>query len=158
MIELRPMSNQVFEAYYQESIDHYAQEMISAGNVSQVEARAASEKQFSDLLPDGLDSTGQHIFSIWDPGIKREVGIVWVGERKRGDLTQAVIYDVRVQENLRGQGYGTQALRAVEDLIRDMGISEIWLHVFGHNTGARLLYERLGYEISNVTMRKKLGA
>jgi len=61
-----------------------------------------------------------------------------------------------VLEDLRGQGYGTQTLQAVEDMVRQMGISEIWLHVFGHNTGARRLYERLGYEVTNVSMCKKM--
>ena len=96
--------------------------------------------------------------SIWDLESDRAVGIIWVGERKRGDINQAVIYDIRVDEDLRGQGYGTQALEAVEELARQLGLTEIWLHVFGHNTGARRLYDRQGYEITNVTMRKKLEA
>jgi ribosomal protein S18 acetylase RimI-like enzyme len=156
MIELRPMSSRAFEAYLQMSIEEYAQEMVSARNVSQEDAQEASEKQFSELLPDGLDSTGQHLLSIWDPGSAKDVGVLWVGERERGEMLQAVIYDIRVMEDLRGQGYGTQTLQAVEDMVRQMGISEIWLHVFGHNTGARRLYERLGYEITNVSMCKTL--
>lgn len=156
MIELRPMSPQDFESYYRDSIEDYAQSMTSAGNVSRDEALEASEKQFSELLPNGLESSGQHLFSAWDPEKKTEVGMVWIGERPRGEQVQTVIYDIRMWEDLRGQGYGTQTLHAVEDLVRTMGFSEIWLHVFGHNTGARRLYERLGYEITNVTMRKKL--
>jgi GNAT superfamily N-acetyltransferase len=156
MIELRPMSSQAFEAYYQMSIEEYAQDMVSARNVSQKDARESSEKQFSELLPDGLDSADQHLLSIWDPGSEKDVGVLWVGERERGETPQAVIYDIRVLEHMRGQGYGTQTLQAVEEMVRQMGIYEIWLHVFGHNTGARRLYERLGYEVTNVSMCKKL--
>jgi GNAT superfamily N-acetyltransferase len=150
------MSSQVFKAYYQMSIEEYALEMVSARNISQEYAREASEKQFSELLPDGLDSAGQHLLTIWDPGCEKDVGTLWVGERERGEMLQAVIYDIRVLEDLRGQGYGTQTLQAAEEMVRQMGISEIWLHVFGHNTGARRLYERLGYEVTNVSMCKKL--
>jgi predicted GNAT family acetyltransferase len=30
------------------------------------------------------------------------------------------------------------------------------LHVFGHNQVARALYEKIGYEVTNVLMSKKL--
>lgn len=156
MIDLRPMSDQDYKEYYGDSIVQYAQDMASAGNVSPEEAQAASEKQFNDLLPKGLDSAGQHLMTIWDVENERCVGMVWVGERKRRDVSQAVIYDIRVAEDLRGQGYGTQALEAVEAKVHEMGFPEIWRHVFGHNTGARKMYERLGYEVANVTMRKNL--
>lgn len=156
MIQLRPMSEKAFKQYYDASVAEYAQEMAAAGNVSLEEAQSASERQFSELLPEGLESPGQHMMSIWDQENERNVGMVWVGERSRGQMSQAVIYDIRVRESLRGQGYGTQALQAVEGMVRQMGLSEIWLHVFGHNTGAQKLYDRLGYEVTNVTMRKKL--
>jgi ribosomal protein S18 acetylase RimI-like enzyme len=156
MIELQPMSKEAFKKYYDASVVEYAREMAAAGNVSQEEARAASEKQFADLLPDGLESPGQHIFTIWDQQNERSVGMVWLGERAHGQTSQAVIYDIRVDEGLRGQGYGSAALQAVEEVVQDLDLPEIWLHVFGHNTGARRLYDRLGYEVTNVTMRKKL--
>ena len=37
-----------------------------------------------------------------------------------------------------------------------MGLPGIGLHVFGHNDGARRLYERLGYEPVNIFMYKQL--
>lgn len=157
-IELKTMSEDAYQDYYQSSVEDYAQQMAAAGNVSQQEARAASQNQFSQLLPQGLNSDGQHLMSIWDLERQRVVGMVWVGERMRGETRQAVIYDIRVDENQRGRGYGTQTLRAVEKLVRGLGLTEIWLHVFGQNVGARRLYERLGYEITNVTMRKPLEA
>jgi ribosomal protein S18 acetylase RimI-like enzyme len=39
---------------------------------------------------------------------------------------------------------------------RRLELSGIGLHVFGHNAGARLLYERLGYETTNLNMFKTL--
>jgi ribosomal protein S18 acetylase RimI-like enzyme len=156
MIELRPMSPQIYQAYYDSSVTEYAEELVKAGNVSADNAQAATEKTFSQLLSNGLDTTGQHLMSIWDPKSESNVGMVWVGEREQGGKRQAVIYDIRVNEELRGKGFGTQTLRALEKMVHDMGLSEIWLHVYGHNTGARRLYERMGYEVTNVTMRKKI--
>ena len=36
------------------------------------------------------------------------------------------------------------------------GLETLALHVFGHNPGARALYEKLGYEITNINMAKHL--
>jgi ribosomal protein S18 acetylase RimI-like enzyme len=39
---------------------------------------------------------------------------------------------------------------------RRMGAETIRLHVFGHNTAARPLYVKLGYEPTNIVMAKPL--
>jgi ribosomal protein S18 acetylase RimI-like enzyme len=152
------MSPQIYDKYLETSVTQYAEELVKAGNVSTENAQAASEKTFSKLLTDGLDTTGQHLMTIWDLESDCDVGMVWVGERELDGGRQAVIYDIRVKEELRGRGYGTQTLRAVEAMAEDLGLFEIWLHVYGHNTSARRLYDRLGYEVTNVTMRKKLAS
>jgi hypothetical protein len=46
---------------------------------------------------------------------------------------------------------------AMEAEVKAMGLDRISLHVFGHNPGARRLYEKLGYETTNVYMAKQLG-
>ena len=38
-----------------------------------------------------------------------------------------------------------------------MGLAAISLHVFGHNTAARALYEKLGFVTKSVLMSKALG-
>jgi ribosomal protein S18 acetylase RimI-like enzyme len=45
---------------------------------------------------------------------------------------------------------------ALEARVISMGLDVISLHVFGHNRAARSLYEKLGYETTNVYMSKKL--
>ena len=45
----------------------------------------------------------------------------------------------------RGQGTGTRLLAAAEDLARVNGFEEMSIQVYGQNTGAVRLYERLGY-------------
>jgi ribosomal protein S18 acetylase RimI-like enzyme len=44
----------------------------------------------------------------------------------------------------------------LEELARGMGIREVALHVFGHNHAARALYEKAGYEITNINMTRTL--
>ena len=39
-----------------------------------------------------------------------------------------------------------------------LGFDTIALHVSGHNQAGRALYEKMGYEITNINMAKKLTA
>ena len=48
----------------------------------------------------------------------------------------------------RSGGIGAQLLRAAEGLARAAGFDMMSLQVYGQNTGAVRLYERLGYEVS----------
>uniref|UniRef100_UPI0038D450BF GNAT family N-acetyltransferase n=1 Tax=Deinococcus sp. TaxID=47478 RepID=UPI0038D450BF len=51
----------------------------------------------------------------------------------------------------------TQAFTALEADAAAHGATNIQLHVFGLNAGARALYEGLGFQTTNVVMRKELG-
>ncbi|WP_419146615.1 GNAT family N-acetyltransferase [Priestia endophytica] len=61
-----------------------------------------------------------------------------------------------IEEQFRSQGNGTLAIQLVEELLIEQGIKSFSLHVFGHNTGAFKLYERIGFNIVGVNMQKKL--
>ena len=45
---------------------------------------------------------------------------------------------------------------ALEDKVREQGLTRIALHVFRHNEGARALYRRSGYVEKGITMTKEL--
>jgi RimJ/RimL family protein N-acetyltransferase len=68
----------------------------------------------------------------------------------------AFIYDIEIYEPFRRRGYASQALLAAEDKARELGLKAIALHVFGYNTGARALYDKLGYRVTDLTMAKDL--
>jgi ribosomal protein S18 acetylase RimI-like enzyme len=83
------------------------------------------------------------------------VGQLWVAivERPR---RHAFVYNLEIDEAHRRRGYGEGAMRAAEDEARRLGVDTIRLHVFGHNTRARPLYDKLGYEPTNIMMSKTL--
>jgi ribosomal protein S18 acetylase RimI-like enzyme len=82
--------------------------------------------------------------------------MIWFAERELGANRTAFIYDIRIEAAFQRRGYATQAFRVLEQLVRSMGMSAISLHVFGHNTAARALYEKLGFETTNVLMTKTI--
>lgn len=51
-----------------------------------------------------------------------------------------------VAEGAEGQGLGGKLAAAAEQTAKERGAKSMTLHVFGNNTRARSLYQRLGYE------------
>jgi ribosomal protein S18 acetylase RimI-like enzyme len=155
MVRLEPMTETELQAYLAPAIAEYAAEHVKGGRWNQAESLEESRKEFMQLLPDGVRTAKQHLFSIRDDA-GENVGMIWFAEREQGGKRAAFIYDVRIDEAFQRRGYATQAFQALEKVVRDMGLAAISLHVFGHNTAARALYEKLGFVITNLHMSKSL--
>ncbi len=76
MVRLVPMSETDFQAYLPEAIQGYAEEHVTAGDWHPSEARERSEKEFQQLLPDGVASKDQYLFSIVDASTSAKVGMI----------------------------------------------------------------------------------
>ena len=66
------------------------------------------------------------------------------------------IYEIAIEPEHQGRGYGRAAMRLVEDEAARRGIARIELNVFGGNDVARGLYRTLGYVETSVQMAKDL--
>lgn len=66
------------------------------------------------------------------------------------------ILNLGVDEKCRDKGIGTALLSYAEQYVRACGGEALDLSVFAFNTKAIKLYERLGYKIIDVSMRKIL--
>jgi RimJ/RimL family protein N-acetyltransferase len=160
MVRLVPMTEEDFASYFRRAVPEYAQEHVAAGNWSPAEAQQRAEKEFRDLLPQGVASPDQHLFTILgagDDGEETKVGMVWFAVDPKRPRPFAWVYDFLVQPEYRRRGYGRAAFLALEDQVRALGLARIELHVFGHNLPARAVYESLGYEVTNLILAKKVG-
>jgi ribosomal protein S18 acetylase RimI-like enzyme len=147
-----------YQAYLDISIREYAEDKVQAGNWQPEEALERSAQDFQKLLPDGVATRDQYLYNIEDETLAVTVGMIWLARIMQGAHAIMFIYDFRIDEPYRRKGYGEQAMRAAEDQAKTLGLDTIALHVFGHNQAARALYEKLGYEITNINMAKKLTA
>jgi ribosomal protein S18 acetylase RimI-like enzyme len=139
-VTLRPMTADEFQGYRGHLVAAYAQDLMELGAFPDLAAaRAASEQSAVDLLPDGVDTPGQHLWTAYDGDIP--VGILWIAV----DGPKGYIYDIEVREEQRQRGYGRELLDAGALAARDLGAEALGLNVFGHNDVARALYERAGY-------------
>ena len=156
MLQLVPMTEKEFRAFRAEDVAHYAQEHVRAGRWSQEESLPLAEHEFDELLPDGVATPKHYLFSLKDEALGTEVGRLWFAVHEEGGEATAFVYNIVIFEAFRRQGYGMQAMQALEEKVRELGLSNISLHVFGHNHAARAMYEKLGYATTNVMMRKAL--
>ena len=155
-VRLVPMSEAGLKAFLQEAVPGYAQDHVDAGNWSAEEAVEKAQQEYDELLPQGLDTENQYLYAIVDGTSGAKVGTIWFMETQRQSGRRAYLCELLIDEGYRRQGYGTQAMRAVEQEVRALGIDRIALHVFGHNHPARALYEKVGYEETNLHMAKNL--
>jgi ribosomal protein S18 acetylase RimI-like enzyme len=147
-VELRPMTAEEFRAYRGHLVTAYAQEILGFGGFADLAAALdASERSTVELLPDGPDTPGHHLWSAYDGD--EPVAILWI----HAAGTRAFVYDIEVHEDRRRRGYGREVLDAGALAARDLGAEELGLNVFGHNEGARAMYEQAGYETTERSYR-----
>jgi GNAT superfamily N-acetyltransferase len=153
-IILVPMQQRDFNRFAQRALAEYAQGMVVAGEWLSAQALTQASEVFRELLPEGRVTAGNHLWRVVSAG--RQRGDLWVAERLAGARRIAFILDLYIEPAERRRGYARQTLLAAESKARELGCDEMRLHVFGHNHGARRLYELQGYEVASLTMSKPL--
>lgn len=142
-VVVSPMTAERFRRFAEHSEASYAEDLVAAGRYTADEAMIESRRQMRLELPEGIDTPGQELFTASVDGV--EVGVLWLGLRRRDGRPHAFILDIEVAQDQRRRGYGRELMHAAEREARRMGAESIGLHVFGFNTGAIDLYESLGY-------------
>ena len=152
MIKLVKMKQEDLVPYLERGIHEYAADHVRNGNWTAEESLERSRKEFEKLLPDGVNSKDQFLYSISDEAENNKIGLLWVQIRDH----KAFIYDFTIDESFRGKGYGKRALMAMDETLRSMDVESVGLHVFGDNVIAQELYRKMGFGITGMHMKKKL--
>ena len=153
LIVLTPMSHNDYDNWIESSISAYAEDKQKTHDYPPEEAIRLSRDSFQKELPSGVDTPGQHLFTIQN--LSREtVGFAWFGVAEEYGIKRAFIFDIEITEAERGKGYGRAAMMALENEVKKQGINKIALHVFNFNETAKSLYQSLGYQITDLSMEK----
>ncbi len=153
MTHLRRMTADEFTPWCEQSIRDYAAEKVVSGLWSRETSEEQARAELARLLPDGLASDGNHLFTIEDDA-GQAVGTLWFAMQARFGLPIAYVYNVEIAPAYRRRGHARRAFDALEAEVSTLGLHGVALHVFGHNTAARALYESLGYEPTNINLFK----
>lgn len=142
-VGVRPMRQAEFDEWYPRLIEGYGQSFVDAGLLTPEEGRVRAEEQTAGLLTEGLATEGHEFVTLLDGG--EPVGDIWL--RHGLEPGMSFVFNVEVYAGHRGKGYGRALMIAGEAASLAAGSQRLGLHVFGHNTVARQLYERLGYQV-----------
>jgi len=153
-VSLRKMTEAEFDGWKAYSIGEYAKDKMQALGINEAEALTLSTESFAFLAKDGIATPDNHFFMIVrDGGV---LGWLWFAMKSEWGVTSAFVYDLEVKPEYRRQGVAEAAMILLEGEARALGASKIALHVFGQNTGARDLYAKIGYQITDYSMAKVL--
>lgn len=154
-LELTPMSRVEFASWRDGAQGDLADELVAIG-LHEADAAERAAVLLADLLPDGLQTKGHHLWTVrlgYEP-----IGVAWLSLRERTGGTEAEVHDVLVEGPWRGQGLGRELMEAIETFVRAAGARSISFRMFGRNRAGLALCESLGYQVSTQTMRKSLAA
>lgn len=150
MIALRPLREDEYAAWEEAHRTEYERGLVEFAGLAPDAAKAKVERDIPAVLPDALATADTWIWAVETDG--RRVGTVFLGVR----AADAWLYDITIETDERGRGYGRAAMLALEDEVRRLGYESVVLNVWGGNAIARSLYDSLGYAEESVHMRKQL--
>ncbi|MFB9991423.1 GNAT family N-acetyltransferase [Deinococcus oregonensis] len=156
VLELNPMTSASYQTFVTHSLTNYAQEKIASGEWLPEDAQENARLEFAELLPEGLATPDQFLFDLHDASRSEQVGVLWFALRGPAQRRRIFVYDVLIHPQFQRQGYAMRAFELLQEKAQDLGAKDIRLHVFGHNHGARALYEKLGFVTTNLIMQLDL--
>ena len=155
-VTLDPMTAAEYDPFMEAGVRDYARHKVTSGEWTEEESLDLSRADHDQLLPDGLKTANQHLYSVRDAASGEAVAVLWLALRMKAGRVEAYIYDIEVREGQRGRGYGRATMLAAIDEARGLGAETMGLHVFGNNATARALYQSLGFVETNVNMSFEL--
>jgi GNAT superfamily N-acetyltransferase len=151
---LRALTNEELSEFIDGDIERYVEERVKSGELPDVARRIALE-QSKELFPEGSPAASHLLFRVLDDR-GTPVGTLWIGPQHADHPEAFWVWDVRIEEAHRANGYGRAAMELAEAEARSRGATELGLNVFGHNRVARHLYESMGYAATSIRMKKNL--
>lgn len=141
------------------STAEYVESQIAAGR-ARADAERNAATSFDASFPDGKPAPGHAVLDVLDDDLEDDgevVGFLWIGPDTSGNPEAWWVWNIAIDADKRGRGYGRAAMLLGEQYAREHGATTLGLNVFGWNAVARGLYEALGYETTAMQMRKPLG-
>jgi ribosomal protein S18 acetylase RimI-like enzyme len=137
--------------------EDYALDLHRSRGLPLDRARVEAQRQLAGLLPDGVATDGMLMFAAEADGVA--VGWIWLAlpsAPARPD--SAWIYEVQIDAEQRGNGYGRAIMLAAEEELVRRDVARLTLNVFGDNTAAIRLYESLGFHTTSQHMAKTIAS
>lgn len=152
-VSLRPLEESEFEEYM--NLNRYAKNTAEAEGVSLEEGIKIVKKQNLRILPQGIQTPNQFMFVVVEKESQQTIGKLWFALQKIGEKESIYLYNIELKKEYQGHGYGKAVMGMLEKRAEELGVNDIRLHAFGSNERAWKLYKKIGYEFTNVRMKKE---
>lgn len=153
---LHRMTDAAYARFQEDAVADYAEENVASGRWPAEGALERSRLEHERLLPQGLATPDQHLFTIHDDVDGVDVGVLWMAVNERPNGRFGFVYDVAIDPAHRRRGHARAAFIALEAVARELGVVDIGLHVFAHNSDAQALYRSLGFMTTGINMQKRI--
>jgi ribosomal protein S18 acetylase RimI-like enzyme len=140
-------------AFLDRSSAEYIRERMESGD-SREYAEQRSRESNEQYFPGGVPAAGHRVLRVFDDA--RAVGTLWLGPFSAEHPSDWWVFDIEIEPEQRGRGYGRAAMLLAEEVAREGGATRLGLNVFGHNTVAQHLYSTLGYDVTAINMSKRV--
>jgi len=151
-VHIEPMPTDRIAAWIEADHQRYIDSRMLSGE-SRETAVEKAEKSRDENFPNGRPLDTHLIFQVWADDTV--VGQLWLGPYPAGS-TEWWVFDIEIDEAHRRRGYARRALELGHAAAKTHGATAIGLNVFGYNTGAKELYDSLGYTVTATQMKKPL--
>jgi ribosomal protein S18 acetylase RimI-like enzyme len=142
-VTARPMTEAEYPQWLASEKVAYVGDIVRAGALSPEEAVRKSDRDFAELIPEGL-ATPDNTFLVLEAA-GEQIGTGWL---KHGFLPGVTFgYALHVHEQHRGKGYGRAAMAVGEQATLAAGDSALMFTVWGGNEVAMNLYTSAGYRV-----------
>lgn len=95
-----------------------------------------------DAFPAGHPTADNAVFILNDSACA-EVGYLWIGRDRSNAPSAWWVWDILIEAEHRGKGYGKEGMLLAEDYARSQCAPTLGLSVFGINHSARVCMNRL---------------
>ena len=154
-LTLRSMTRAEFDEWLPRQVAGYAALIAASGALPAQAALEKAEQDTARYFGSGAATPGQMVFRIMAGEVS--VGWLWLGvPGPDPDPLMAWVFEIEIEAPFRGRGYGRVAMRLAEEEARARGMTSLGLNVHGQNMVARSLYDSLGYEVTEMQMKKTL--
>ncbi|MER6568803.1 GNAT family N-acetyltransferase [Streptomyces sp. NPDC001093] len=142
-VTARPMTQAEYPHWLAFEKAAYVGDIVRSGALSHEEAVRKSDRDFADLIPQGLATPDNTFLVLEDRG--EDIGTGWL---KHGHLPGVTYgYSLHIKEQHRGNGYGRAAMAAGEQATLEAGDTTLMFTVWGGNEVAMNLYTSAGYRV-----------
>lgn len=155
-VAVEAMPTEIRRQFLDDQMRRQAERNVRELGLAPAAALQTARREWDARYPDGALPADEQLLSVIERGTATRVGTLWFGLHQQGPTRAAFIEDFLIHPSCRRQGYGLQALLALEQRAAELGAHDVSLFVLAHNEPARRLYLKAGFAAGNTELELRL--